>query len=99
MIKEKLIWVKQQLILNPKLRDSNELLYYTYLKSLGYDVTKSTKEFLQDMEKRKIPYIDTISRVSRRVQEENVDLRGKTYKKRKIKEVEIKEEIRELNQK
>jgi hypothetical protein len=37
------------------LRDSNEKLYYLYLKESGYDTTASLKDFLKDMEARRIP--------------------------------------------
>lgn len=96
MIKEKLKWVQDKLEKYPDLRDRNEKLYYSFLKDSGYDVTKSVKEFLMDMESRKIPYLDSIARASRKVQEENPHLRGKTWKKRKVKEVEIREEIKSI---
>lgn len=83
----------QELTLNPKLRDSNEKLYYKYLKSIGYDTSKTVKEFLIDMEKRDIKYLDSVSRASRLIQEENPHLRGKNWKKRKLKSVDIKHEI------
>ena len=87
------MWVKQKLVTNSLLRDSNERLYYEYLKESGYDTSKSVKEFLKDMEKRNIKYLDSIARVSRLLQEENPHLRGKLWKKRKKKSVEIKHEI------
>ena len=93
MIKEKLKWVEQELTLKPSLRDSNEKLYYSFLKDSGYDVTRSVKEFLMDMESRKIPYLDSIARASRLIQEECPYLRGKNWKKRKVKSVEVKHEI------
>ena len=87
-------WVKLKLIQYPKLRDSNEKLYYLYLKETGYDIdNKSAKEFLQDMSKRNIPYLDSIARASRLVQEKHPNLRGKNWKKRKQKSVEVKHEI------
>jgi hypothetical protein len=54
------------------------------------------KEALKAMEKRKIPYLDSIGRASRKVQEEHPHLRGKSYKKRKEKEEEVKVEIRSI---
>jgi DNA-binding protein Fis len=98
LIKNLLDWTKKKLESNPKLRDSNELLYYHYLKESGYDVNKPVKMFLQDMEKRKIPYLDSISRASRKIQEENPELRGLKWGKRKLKEVEVREEIIGLTQ-
>jgi hypothetical protein len=95
MIVELKPWVKMKLISHSKLRDSNELLYYLYLKEvLNYDIdTKSVKEFLQDMGKRKIPYLDSIARASRSVQEHNPYLRGELWGKRKKKSVDVKHEI------
>jgi hypothetical protein len=70
-------------------------LYYLYLKQkLGYDIdNKTAKEFLQDMESRTIPYLDSIARASRLVQEEHPHLRGKYWGKRKKKSVDVKHEI------
>ena len=93
MITELKPWVKQKLISNSSFRDSNEKLYYQYLKEIGYDITKDVKEFLKDMEKRKIRYLDSIARTSRLIQEEYPELRGKTWNKRKKKSVDIKHEI------
>jgi|AntDeeMinimDraft_6_1070357.scaffolds.fasta_scaffold21087_2 hypothetical protein len=93
MITELKEWTKQKLISNPKFRDSNEKLYYEYLKEEGYDLSKNVKEFLKDMETRKIKYLDSISRASRLVQENNPYLRGKNWKKRKKKSIEVKKEI------
>lgn len=97
MIKDKYIWVKAKLTNYPALRDSNERLYYHFLKEIGYDIDKPTKEFLKDMEKRVIPYVDAFGRASRKVQEEHPHLRGKLWQKRKtVKEPEIRQEIRDL---
>jgi len=95
MITELKPWVKNKLTLHPKLRDSNEKLYYLYLKDvLKYDIdNKSIKDFLQDMSKRKIPYLDSVSRASRLIQSDNPYLRGKYWGKRKSKSVEVKHEI------
>ena len=96
MIKDRYEWVKDKLTKFPKLRDSNERLYYNYLLDIGYDVNKSFKEILKDMENRSIPYIDSFGRASRKVQENHPHLRGRLYKKRKRKEEEVKDEIRSL---
>ena len=86
-------WVQHKLTSFPNLRDSNEQLYYVYLTESGYDTTKSIKEFLKDMEKREIRYLDSIARASRLVQEEHPHLQGKLWKKRKKKSVDVKHEI------
>ena len=96
MIKEKLKWVQDKLEKYPDLRDRNEKLYFQFLRESGYDMNKTVIWFLRDMENRKIPYLDSIARASRKVQEENPHLRGKTWKKRKVKEVEVREEIKSI---
>jgi len=96
MIKEKLKWVHQKLTFHPELRDSNERLYYLFLKEKGYNVNNDVRTFLKDMESRKIPYLDSIARASRKIQEEHPELRGLTWKKRQKKEVIIREEIKSI---
>lgn len=93
MIVELKEWVKQKLIKYPKLRDSNERLYYKYLIESGYDTNKSVKQFLQDMENREIKYLDSIGRASRLIQEKYPNLRGSSWKERKKKSVKVKHEI------
>ena len=96
MIKDKYEWVKEKLSLYPVLRDSVERLYYVYLLETDYDVNKSFKQVLKDMESREIPYIDSFGRASRKVQEEHPHLRGKLYNKRKRKQESIKQEIKSI---
>jgi hypothetical protein len=86
-------WVKKQLEKDLLLADNNEKLYFLFLKEQGYDITKTVKGFLKDMSYRKIPYIDSMGRASRLVQEKYPHLRGKLYGKRKKKAEEVKEEI------
>jgi hypothetical protein len=94
MIVEFKDWVKLKLTQDPKTRDSNEKLYYDYLEYTGYDVnSKTIKQFLKDMSNREIPYMDSVARASRKVQEENPYLRGKSWGKRKKKSVLVKHEI------
>lgn len=96
MITDKLKWVFNTLSKEPRTRDNNELLYFKFLQEQGYDTNKTVKEFLQDMSTRRIPYLDSIARASRKIQEECPDLRGKYWKKRQKKEVEVREEIRKI---
>jgi hypothetical protein len=96
MIKEKLDWVKDKLTHHPELRDSNERLYYHYLLAIGFDVNMSFKDALKAMESRTIPYLDSIGRASRKVQEMHPHLQGEDYKKRKKKEEEVREEIKSI---
>ncbi|MEY4332524.1 MAG: hypothetical protein RLZZ196_1262 [Bacteroidota bacterium] len=96
MIKDKYDWVKDKLTQYPVLRDSTERLYYIYLLEIDYDVNKPFKQVLKDMEARIIPYIDSFGRASRKVQEEHPHLRGKLYNKRKRKQEEVKQEIKDI---
>jgi hypothetical protein len=48
------------------------------------------------METRAIPYLDSVSRASRKVQEEHPHLRGELYNKRKVKQEQVKEEIQSM---
>ena len=96
MIKEKLKWVHQKLISHPELRDSNERLYYLFLKEKGYNMNNDVKTFLKDMADRKIPYLDSIARASRKIQEEVPELRGQYWKKRQGKEIEVRTEIKSI---
>lgn len=96
MIKDKYEWVKDKLSKHPALRDSNERLYYHYLIDIQFDINTTFKDALKAMEQRKIPYLDSIGRASRKVQEEHPHLRGKLYKKRKEKEEKVKEEIKKI---
>jgi hypothetical protein len=94
MIVERKEWVKLQLTKFPNLRDNSEKLYFYYLKAIGYPVeSKSATEFLMDMYNRKIPYLDSIARASRLIQEEHPHLRGLYWGKRKKKSVDVKHEI------
>lgn len=94
MIMELREWVRLTLTQTPKCRDSNELLYYKYLKHIQYEVDNRTvKQFLKDMSLRQIPYMDSLARASRKVQEEYPHLRGKYWGKRKKKSIQIKHEI------
>jgi len=50
-----------------------------------------------DMSARKVPYIDSIARASRKVQENHPELRGVSYTKKVTKkEFAVREEIRDL---
>lgn len=97
MIKKHFDFVKETLEKYPNCRDNNEQLYYRYLSEIGYNINKPIRDFLLDMSLRKIPYIDSLSRASRKVQENYPELRGKGYKKRvTTKEFLVREEIRDL---
>lgn len=97
IVKKHFDFVKETLTNYPKTRDNNELLYYHYLLEIGYDVNKPMKEFLKDMSYRKVPYIDSLARNSRKVQELYPELRGTSYTERVVKkELAVRDEIRDL---
>lgn len=97
IIKNHFDWVKEKLTLHPALRDNNERLYLLYLTESGYDTTKSVSQFLRDMSFRTVPYIDSLARNSRKVQELYPELRGVSYKERVVKkELAVRDEIRDL---
>jgi hypothetical protein len=89
-----------QLMLEEKehLRDSDEALasniLYMFLKIKNIDCEKITAfELLKMYAKNELPTVDYITRVRRKLQEDNENLRGKTYKARKNKEEEVKQNI------
>jgi hypothetical protein len=97
IIKKHFDWVKEQLEKHPSLRDNNERLYFLFLKESEYDTNKSIIQFLRDMSFREVPYIDSISRCSRKCQELYPELRGTSYKERVVKkEMKVRQEIRDL---
>jgi hypothetical protein len=89
-------WVKKKLQEYPSLRDNNEKLYFLFLEEHGYDTTQSIKSFLKDMSYRRIPYLDSVGRVSRLIQEQHPSLRGLLYGKRKGKSLDVKSEVKSI---
>tara|TARA_R100000963_G_C4626167_1_gene92371 strand:- start:237 stop:548 length:312 start_codon:yes stop_codon:yes gene_type:complete len=80
--------VKQLLIDNPHLRDSDQKLIATYwwneLKRKQIDPNKMNGlEFMQMFANNKLTNIKTIERMRRKLQEECPELRGKIYNARK----------------
>lgn len=80
------------------LRDDDEALVsnilYLFLQKRNIDAEKITAfELLKMYAKKELPTADYITRVRRKLQELNENLRGKTYKVRKTKEEEVKQNI------
>lgn len=80
------------------LKDNDERLaanvLHQALKLLGKDpATLSAYSLLQLYADNKLPTIDYITRVRRKLQESNPDLRGEAYAKRKQKAEEVKRNI------
>ena len=92
--------VKSILQKHPKTRESNNAFMAIIWKqdmeneSIGY---KCFLNYLQgeDPIKNTITNWDSATRAKRKVQENNIELRGETYQKRKDKEAQIAEELRQ----
>ena len=92
--------VKSILQQNPEARESNNTFMAIIWKqdmeneSIGY---KCFLNYLQgeDPIKNTITNWDSATRAKRKVQENNIELRGETYQKRKDKEAQIAEELRQ----
>lgn len=79
-----------------KSRDNNVLMYYLLLKefyAINLDDV-SASSLLLAAHKRQLPNYDSITRVSRRLQELNPELRGKEWNARRGLEEETIEDLR-----
>lgn len=88
--------VKQLLEKYPDLRDSDDRLYVNLIvlaDPVLRNPNTTANYFLSLMSKGEYPSFESISRARRKVQELHPELRGKSYKGRKEKEVEVRENI------
>ena len=97
-IKEMQVVVEDLLHQYSHYRDSDtRIIAHIWMRQLGgLENMKSISlyDFFQLwIENKNIVAPDTITRARRKVQEENVDLRGKTYKKRKEQSKDVKKNI------
>ena len=97
-IKEMQVVVEDLLHQYAHYRDSDtRIIAHIWMRQLGgLENMKSISlyDFFQLwIENKNIVSPDTITRARRKVQEENVDLRGKTYKKRKKQAKDVKKNI------
>ena len=81
------------------LRDSDEKLIATIwrqeLLNKGFDLNNiSAMEFLKMFADGKLTNYESVGRCRRKIQQENADLRGETYKDRQEKTTEIKEQLK-----
>lgn len=84
---------------NQKYRDSDsKLVAAFYYRLLGNTRLKNISglDFLHLLAEQKIPFPDGITRVRRKLQENNPDLRGLSYRKRHKIESEFRKEIHTL---
>lgn len=96
--------VKELLLKYPEYRDSDEKLIAHIWKYYMIDKTNkpysliSAEELLQMFSKNMLPNIESIGRVRRKLQQENIELRGLFYlDRKKTKTKEVKKEIKENN--
>lgn len=75
-------------------RDSESLLSYWYYTDYC-EMTSQTKliDFFLRMENKGIPTIQTLMRLSRQIQEQNENLRGKDWEKRQRKVKEVQKDL------
>lgn len=100
-IKEK---VQQLLTTVPHLRDDdNKLIATIWNQEIGKDAEGKSKtrsmsafDMLHAMSNGQLTPADAITRARRKVQEQNWDLRGKSYRSRKNKQEETRKSIHQL---
>jgi len=92
--------VRELLIKYPQYKDSDSKLVsaFYYLKYGGKKVfeNKTAMQFLTDLAHRKFPFPDTITRVRRKLQQTEPELRGNNYKIRHQHDAEVKKTIHKL---
>lgn len=82
--------VKQILTNQPQTRDDNSILiHWYYVKYCKLSATASYIDFIALLINKKIPSIETLARLSRQVQEQNIELRGEKREHRKNVKTEI----------
>lgn len=91
---------EQLLISNPQTRDDNPLLvvmqWAREMKIKGNEPI-TLLQIYKAMKEGKLTQPDTITRASRKLQEENVDLQGKEWQGRQQKAFKFKEEIKKTD--
>jgi hypothetical protein len=92
MVKETKDLVLYHLVNYPETRDSDSLLISMIWESRN--TTLYTAEFFKLFREGKLINPESIRRSRQKWQEERPDLRGKNYKERKAKEIEVIEEVR-----
>lgn len=93
-IKDKVQFLLEQ---NEKLRDDDYKLIATFYfyEAGGSEVlkNKSALDFLQEFSQKKYVSSESIRRVRQKIQEENVHLRGVSYKHRKDEEIKFRNNL------
>lgn len=92
--------VRELLELKKEYRDSDSRLitafYYRKCGGKKYFANKTALEFLYAIAYGKLPLPDTITRVRRRLQEQDPSLRGNDYQKRKMHQKDVRENIKNV---
>jgi hypothetical protein len=92
--------VRELLVKYPHYKDNDAKLIsaFYYFKYGGKNVfeKKTAMEFLTDFAHGKFPFPDTITRVRRKLQESEPELRGENYKKRHQHDDDVKKSIHKL---
>jgi hypothetical protein len=90
-IKDKVKLILQE---NPNTRDFESKLCYIYYTSFS-DLTKDTSilDFFIRVENKKIPSTQTLTRLSRQLQEQNPELRGLEWEKRQRKQKKVLKDL------
>lgn len=90
--------IKELLETIEQLRDNDNLLVTTYYSILLRERLKklNATELLKLLRDGVLPPADSICRVRRKIQADYPELRGKSYLKRKVLEVEVRENIKDL---
>lgn len=87
--------IKYLLEINEKYRDDDNLLIAKiFWDSINQSETMSAIQFLTLLRDGMLPHTESITRARRKVQEENIHLRGESYKyKKTIEQENVKEEL------
>jgi len=82
--------VKQILLMYPQSRDNNAtLIHWYYLENHNFASNPNYLVFIGMLIRKEIPSIETLTRLSRQVQEQNIELRGEKWHQRKTIKTEI----------
>lgn len=78
----------------PATADNNSILCRLFYKiNYGIENDTTVSEFFDRIVNKEIPSIETICRVSRQIQEKNVNLRGDKWDERQLKTEKVKKDL------
>ena len=86
--------IKSILQSNEKSRNSDFRLYCILLMRLGFDPKNiSAFDLLKGMQEKTYPNLESVGRARRKIQESNIELRGRFYERRKEHEKSVRTEL------